>query len=818
MFGSIVRVSFLITTLLNGIVAFNPTFSFTAFGFLGKAHSEITKDAINSRYQPYFGITTPSKSMKYARTEIEDGAAIVDEHGERLNEAENPTCHFDDEQFEASNYRLIAKKVDIVNLLEIDEVSLAREMLGRALHTLQDFYSHSNWVDMGLSDISQNLGVKWPLEYYPVDPDLPTCKQCRYENGDPALARADIDGCRYLGADAGTGLPNPMSSRTKSLVYLCLKTLNDNTIPNCKEPSNLMVFPDLVNNPPHILTSGYFGTEPKLHSHKKPYKCSHGGPFDRDADGLEGISKDTKSPFWSPHWWLHDQAAVLAQNATVKYLDELKEMICRDGSGAAIATSKCVNLKKLYGIGPTLAFVIDTTGSMGGVIASVRSIAISIVNYRRGSVNAPGLYVLSQIQDPAPASASLYSDPDSFIAAISKLGASGGGDCPEYAMTGVKNALALTFGGTLHLWTDASAKDPILADSIAMYASKQQVSIYSYLFGDCGTGSVAAFKTISSGTKGQYFSGLSSVDASITAKLAELLTLEDKVDLWYIDFNPTLSRRQAAPRSLAFDLLVDSSLKNLTFSLSGTSLTLTLVRPDGATVLGSDRETTFYNLATGVIYSISDPQPGAWKMTVSGNSEFSLSVFGTSSLQFDTFRKVEPSGGTHEGYFPVALTPAPGSQVISYGILDGPFSTADFELRTLEGQSLGKIDLKPGSGASDADIPANLFFGNITIPNGAFNVYVTGKDSSGARYQRVLPGILTPVTSNSSMISNSTGFANATTTSKGLWSDTTSEATATGTRWTNSASNVTATRTDIHTTCPACQPTPRETALATLTQ
>jgi Heterokaryon incompatibility protein Het-C len=300
MFGSTVQVSFLITTLLQSIFAFNPNFPLSGFGLLGKPHFEITKDAITSRYKPYFGITTPARSMKLARAEIEDGAAIVDKHGEPLSEAENPTCHFDDEQFEASKYRLIAKKVDIANLLKIDEVSLAREMLGRALHTLQDFYSHSNWLDMGLSDISQNLGVKWLLEYYPVDPDLPTCKQCRYENADPALATAKIDVCRFLGAGVGTGLLDPMNVWAKSLVIGCLKGLSDKTISNCKEPSNLMVFPDLVNNPPHILTSGYFGTELKLHSHKKPYKCGHGGPFDRDADGLEGIPRTPKVHFGAP--------------------------------------------------------------------------------------------------------------------------------------------------------------------------------------------------------------------------------------------------------------------------------------------------------------------------------------------------------------------------------------------------------------------------------------------------------------------------------------------------------------------------------------
>ena len=36
----------------------------------------------------------------------------------------------------------------------------ARESLGRLLHTLQDFYSHSNWIEMGNTNINNLIGVK----------------------------------------------------------------------------------------------------------------------------------------------------------------------------------------------------------------------------------------------------------------------------------------------------------------------------------------------------------------------------------------------------------------------------------------------------------------------------------------------------------------------------------------------------------------------------------------------------------------------------------------------------------------------------------
>lgn len=38
----------------------------------------------------------------------------------------------------------------------------ARFFLGQAMHTLQDFYAHSNWVELGHTDINEALGSTVP--------------------------------------------------------------------------------------------------------------------------------------------------------------------------------------------------------------------------------------------------------------------------------------------------------------------------------------------------------------------------------------------------------------------------------------------------------------------------------------------------------------------------------------------------------------------------------------------------------------------------------------------------------------------------------
>ncbi len=71
-----------------------------------------------------------------------------------------PAGHFTDERFVDSSTRLINLRNQIVMSLTADPPNgdQARTLLGGALHTVQDFYAHSTWVELGNSGINSDLG------------------------------------------------------------------------------------------------------------------------------------------------------------------------------------------------------------------------------------------------------------------------------------------------------------------------------------------------------------------------------------------------------------------------------------------------------------------------------------------------------------------------------------------------------------------------------------------------------------------------------------------------------------------------------------
>jgi hypothetical protein len=67
----------------------------------------------------------------------------------------NDDWHFYNERFADATERLIQLKAEIVADPDPDS---ARETFGQALHTLQEFYSHTNWVELGSGVIETKLG------------------------------------------------------------------------------------------------------------------------------------------------------------------------------------------------------------------------------------------------------------------------------------------------------------------------------------------------------------------------------------------------------------------------------------------------------------------------------------------------------------------------------------------------------------------------------------------------------------------------------------------------------------------------------------
>ncbi|XP_026795878.3 von Willebrand factor A domain-containing protein 7-like [Pangasianodon hypophthalmus] len=137
--------------------------------------------------------------------------------------------HFDNEEF-LSGRDLITKGVSAVkDSVKQQSYQAAREALGKILHTLQDFYSHSNWIELGKREPYSNL----------IKPDTP--------------------------------ISNIADSET------CSKCVDDVCVGN--------ILQEVITQ--QKLTSGYFGLS------KPKGKCSHGGNADLSSQGQGGINKDT---------------------------------------------------------------------------------------------------------------------------------------------------------------------------------------------------------------------------------------------------------------------------------------------------------------------------------------------------------------------------------------------------------------------------------------------------------------------------------------------------------------------------------------------
>ncbi|XP_077427146.1 von Willebrand factor A domain-containing protein 7-like [Vanacampus margaritifer] len=198
---------------------------------------------------------TSIANMYFSNAYVDLVSVLSDEH------------HFDGETFQKGR-DLITKGVSAVKAsVKLENFMAGRWTLGRVCHTLQDFYSHSNWVELGNTSPYDALIIPEQTIENVAGPNISTCRNCTGENCD------------------------------------------DNILPDVLQQG--------------LLTSGYFNP---LSSEKPDGKCSHGGSFDKTSkrDPVGGINKDE---IGSSHGSLHHEAADLAVNATVELLEDIRTAI-----------------------------------------------------------------------------------------------------------------------------------------------------------------------------------------------------------------------------------------------------------------------------------------------------------------------------------------------------------------------------------------------------------------------------------------------------------------------------------------------------------
>lgn len=462
------------------------------------------------------------------------------------------------------------------------------------------------------------------------------------------------------------------------------------------------------------------------------------------------MDADSLNCGWSPHAYAHRDAVSFAIDATIQYIDDIQQKITNS------------QLRLLFGVGPTLAFVIDTTGSMGDILSSVESSSIALVSDRLGTPDEPSSYVVSLFNDPGTGPVTVTTDFNVFKGIMQSLTASGGGDCPELAMTGIFNALTvLEEGSIVFMFTDAAPKDvDIAAEVIGMAVAKNiQIEIFKF-DSDCDDGLIAkrldsvsdeVYSGVAFGTGGTYHSLPRSEVASISGFISSLTRADNNLILRVMGSGESRLETYTVP--------VDSSMTQVTFSLHGIGADMILIQPNGdrLNLTSNDVRNTLFSDAT--LVTIPNPAAGYWRLRVSATGSYSLDVYGVSALQLASFNFAALAGRPgHTGYFSLEGSPPYDTDIAAIGVMSGPFSTAAFDFRDAADLVLQILSMETGSGAF-GDPPINSFFTLLRLSAGAKYLYVSGLDIAGQPYQRVLPSMVIPMYSNSTYsIDNGTLF------------------------------------------------------------
>ncbi|KAM9739959.1 von Willebrand factor A domain-containing protein 7 isoform 2-T3 [Dama dama] len=126
-------------------------------------------------FAAYFGPGSPSRRFRAALGEVSRANAAQDFLPTSKND---PDLHFDAERLGQGRTRLVEALRETVAAARALDYTLARQRLGAALHALQDFYSHSNWVELGRQQPHPHL--LWPRQELRSLAQVgdPTCFDC----------------------------------------------------------------------------------------------------------------------------------------------------------------------------------------------------------------------------------------------------------------------------------------------------------------------------------------------------------------------------------------------------------------------------------------------------------------------------------------------------------------------------------------------------------------------------------------------------------------------------------------------------------------
>jgi hypothetical protein len=249
--------------------------------------------------------------------------------------------HFDNEQIVEGMVRVRWLKEQVILFANQGRYTQARKVLGMALHTVQDFYSHSNWVELNKTDIFAQMDKTGDDGNIRVPPagvsgaELPILSPPDWrlagQTEDVCESRLEFRPTTARGHPSG---PNsPVRIQPPDPMHPTAFTVTDTGA----------LASNSVGVTGYVLTSGYWIAQPGAVS-----KCNHG-----DVLGSSGINKDTPH---SQHGKFFPEAHRVATEHTMQFvLDCLKSL---QGDPKAVTGLTSVSQVKVLGNKKNLAFEV----------------------------------------------------------------------------------------------------------------------------------------------------------------------------------------------------------------------------------------------------------------------------------------------------------------------------------------------------------------------------------------------------------------------------------------------------------------------------
>nr|XP_029133505.1 von Willebrand factor A domain-containing protein 7-like [Labrus bergylta] len=626
------------------------------------------------------GAPKSSKSFRQAITFITLRNIRVD-----LRHALNASFHFDEEMF-GQGRNIISEGVEAIKASNVQEnYEAARQKLGEICHPLQDFYSHSNWVELGNKFPNPNLLLSDVSIGNIADESRATCRSC------------DGDDCR----------------------------------------NNILE--DIIEE--NILTSGYFGVVP-LTSTKPKGKCSHGGAVDQTSniDPIGGINKDT---FGSSHGHLHTEAANMAIAATSALLEDIRKAAGDRAFLQMLGLSKGSSKALCFVIDTTKSMSDDIEAVINVISLLINSEEIT-ENEPAAYILVPfsdsEFGPLIKTTDPKVITTVIDSlsitgggDEEELSLSGLQLALSGAPSNSEIFLftdapakdKHLKNTVialiertqtvinVMISGSTLtnrrRRRDDSQPKQSrISAEDTQLYRELSQAS---------GGQTVEV-------TKSELAVAISIFSATLNSSVVTLLQ----------------SARNPGNDD-DFPFIVDETITNLTVYITGRSVTFTLISPTGESQQSTDTTGSLItsSRSAGNLQTLQlQNRTGLWEIKIVSIYPYTLKVIGQSPIDF-LFDFVEESQGTFEGFDALDTRPRAGVSGSLLVSLTGSTTATVTEVALVE--SWGSEEIK---GVVDPQGSGNFLVNFDRIPSVEFVVRLMGRDdgfNNGASifFQRQTP-------------------------------------------------------------------------------